>query len=231
MPENANAWKIRGRVRIDLGQTSDAVADLRQAGKLDGNLAAACESLAEANILLGRWDEAEKLISERFRLPVSPSNPIRSWHLPDLVATAFRSSAERHVWRQQANRFALAASGAREELAGGSPTTDRATDKPTRGNGRVFAPANPFARLADSLVRSLTKKAYAEAPAEALEAWADVWREVAAEHPDLSLAVRLFGVGVRYLRTKDERVLLDLVQEERSILRDLFGLDADAEEK
>jgi hypothetical protein len=29
---------------------------------------------------------------------------------------------------------------------------------------------------------------------------------------------------VRYLKAKDERVLLDLLQEERAILRDLFGL-------
>lgn len=39
-----------------------------------------------------------------------------------------------------------------------------------------------------------------------------------------TLSARLFGVGVRYLKAKDERVLLDLLQEERAILRDLFGL-------
>jgi hypothetical protein len=46
----------------------------------------------------------------------------------------------------------------------------------------------------------------------------------------MSLAARLFSVGVRYLRTKDERTLLDLLQEERLILRDLFGLDDGADE-
>jgi hypothetical protein len=59
---------------------------------------------------------------------------------------------------------------------------------------------------------------------DALDDWASIWREVAKRHPDLSLAVRLFRVGPRYVRKNDERVLLDLVREERSILRELFGL-------
>lgn len=57
-----------------------------------------------------------------------------------------------------------------------------------------------------------------------------MWREVSERHPELSLAARLFSVGVRYLRMKDKRVLLDLVREERSILCDLFGLNDDTDE-
>ena len=93
------------------------------------------------------------------------------------------------------------------------------------------APPRPLAVLGDSLVRSLKGNAYAEASPDALDAWADVWREVSVRYPDLTLATRLFSVGMRYLRTKDERVLLDLVQEERSILRDLFRLDDEAEKE
>jgi hypothetical protein len=71
----------------------------------------------------------------------------------------------------------------------------------------------------------LTRKPYADAEPPALATWAEVWREAAERHTDLSLATRLFAVGARYVQTKDERVLLDLVQEERSILRDLFHLE------
>ena len=78
--------------------------------------------------------------------------------------------------------------------------------------------------MGDALVKSLRSDVYAQATSDALSQWADVWRDVAKLHPDLSLAVRLFGVGIRYLQTKDERVLLDLVREERAILHDLFGL-------
>jgi hypothetical protein len=96
------------------------------------------------------------------------------------------------------------------------------TSGPKNGSAR----ARPLAALGVALVRTLTNRAYAEVSPAALTAWADVWRQIAAQYPDLALASRLFGVGVRYLRTKDERVLLDLVQEERVILRDLFGLAA-----
>jgi hypothetical protein len=51
-----------------------------------------------------------------------------------------------------------------------------------------------------------------------------VCRDVAKQHPDLSLAVRLFGVGVRYVQKNNGRILLELVREERSMLRELVGL-------
>gem|GEM_PF-4947181 len=47
------------------------------------------------------------------------------------------------------------------------------------------------------------------------------------------MPVRLYEVGIRYLQTKDERAFLDLLQEERKILRDALELppaDADPEE-
>ena len=92
-----------------------------------------------------------------------------------------------------------------------------------------LARTNPLTLIGNSLVQSLKNKAYSEASPGTLDAWAKIWQETAGRlasegRPDLTLSARLFGVGVRYLQTKDERTLLDLVQEERMILRDLFGL-------
>jgi tetratricopeptide (TPR) repeat protein len=196
-PDDAYAWKNRGRAKVGVGRISEAAEDLRRAIALNCAYAGAFESLAEALILAGAWDEAEQVLADRFRLPRSPrDNPARSWHLPDVIVAVLRASTDPGVWAHRVARLV-----------------------------EIAAEANALADLGDSLVRSLTKKAYAEASADTLAAWASVWREVAERHPDLSLATRLFGVGVRYVQTKDERVLLDLVQEERSILRDLFGLD------
>ena len=101
---------------------------------------------------------------------------------------------------------------------------EKATIPPSETSAEASIALDPLAMIGDSLVRSLTNKFYAEATADALDDWASVWRDVAKRHPDLSLAVRLFGVGLRYVQKNDERVLLDLVREERSILRELFGL-------
>jgi hypothetical protein len=201
--------------------------DFNQAMSLDRHFPDTMESLAEAHVLLGNWAEVERLLSARFRLPL---NRARSWHLPDLIAAIFRSSADSRAWRQRVGRLAEMAEEVQEERVHKKAQEEGEPARLSASSAALSTLANPFTLLADSLVRSLTKEAYAEASADAVEAWAGVWREVAAGHPDLSLGVRLFEVGVRYLRTKDERILLDLLQEERSILRNLFGLDAGAEE-
>jgi tetratricopeptide (TPR) repeat protein len=195
-PNHAGGWKNRGRAKLGLGMVNEAVEDLRQAIVLNRVYARAFESLAEALTLAGAWDKAEQVLADRFRLPRSLYNSARSRHLPDIIVAILRASADRGVWAHRVARLA-----------------------------EIAAVGNALTQLGDALVRSLTKKGYAEVTADVFEAWAGVWQEVAERHPDLSLATRLFGVGVQYLRTKDEQVLLDLVQEERSILRDLFGLD------
>jgi tetratricopeptide (TPR) repeat protein len=226
--ESACSWENRGRAKLGLGQTGEAVEDFRHAIELNATHSGAFEGLAEAHTLQSNWTAAERTLCERFRLPPSPSNAVKSQHLCDLLVTIFRASTDRSVWAYRIGRLADIAREARtyweqkktQEKAKPSPSPAETTG--------TLAPPNPLAMLADSLVRSLTTRAYAEATADALDDWGDVWREVAERHPDLSLASRLFGVGIRYLRTKDELVLLDLLQEERSILRELFRLDEGA---
>jgi tetratricopeptide (TPR) repeat protein len=221
-PKYALAWKNRGRAKLGLGQVDGAMVDLRQAAELDTSYTGALESLAEAHVLQGNWNEAERVLSDRFRLPTSPNSSSKFSHLADFIVSIFRASIDPRVWAYRVGRLA--------EIASNVPGDSDWKKAPSPGDtATVHAPPSSLAVLSGSLVRSLTDKVYADAPAEALDAWAGVWREVAERHPDLSLAARLFGVGVRYLQSKDERVLLDLVQEERSILRDVFGLDEGTE--
>src|SRR5262249_9640071 len=90
-PKYAYSWKNRGRAMLGLRQTGEAMDNFRHAIKLNGNLSGAFESLAEAHTLRDDWAAAEQVLSERFRLPPSPFNPAKSWHLPDLIATIFRA--------------------------------------------------------------------------------------------------------------------------------------------
>jgi tetratricopeptide (TPR) repeat protein len=220
----AYPWENRGWAKAGLGQYGDAIDDFRHAIELDGNQSGAFEGLAAAHAVQGDWAEVERALSRRFRLPPWRFGPVRSHHLSDLIVSIFKSSSNHEELTRRAGRVAKIASDTEadwrlrwsREKANPSPSVTHLIDGP--------AP-NPLAMLGDSLVRSLTNKVYTEASADALNAWASVWREVAERHPDLALAARLFGVGIRYVQTKDERVLLDLVQEERSILRELFGLD------
>jgi tetratricopeptide (TPR) repeat protein len=209
---NSYAWYNLGRAKLGLGRVREALDDLRRTIELNGDLSNAFEAMAEAHAVAGNWDEAERVLAERFQLPRSLHNTERSWHLPDVILAIFRASADHVLWGYRVGRLAAIAA-----------------DEKSRHAPADLRP-NPLAQLGHSLVVSLTRTAYAEAAADTLDGWAGVWREVANRHPDLSLATRVFGVGLRYLRSKDERVLLDLVREERSILRNLFRLDDGADE-
>ncbi len=213
-PQHAFAIENRGRAKLGLSQIGEAMADFNLAITIAENgTSGALEGLAEGHILLGNWSAAETASSQRFRLASGRNNPPRSWHLPEVLTAVFRSSADSGVWADRIGRLADIAREAQDDW-----------DRQKAANPATAVPTKPLAVIADSLVRSLTSKFYAESLPGTLEAWAEVWREVAGRHPDFALAARLFGVGVRYVRTKDERVLLDLLQEERAILRDLFRL-------
>jgi tetratricopeptide (TPR) repeat protein len=222
--ERAYHWENRGWAKLGLGEIGSAINDFHGAIKLDRDHAGAFEGLAVAHALQGDWAKAEMVLLRRFRLAPWRLQPARSSHLSDLIAAIFQASSRREELAYRADRVANIACESREEWRLG---WERGKANPNPSITLQFeGPApNPLAMLGDSLVRSLTKKAYTAATAAALDDWAGVWREVTTRHPDLSLATRLFSVGVRYVQTTDERVLLDLVQEERSILRDLFGLD------
>jgi hypothetical protein len=164
----------------------------------------------------------ERALSDLFWL-LPPSIPgVGFPYLPDLIATIFRTSTDPKVW---AHRVAgLVEMGAEAKKDGERTESEESMIPEPETSTGTTAPPGPLAMVGNALVRSLTNKVYAEATAAALDDWASVWQDVAKRHPDLSLAVRLFGVGLRYVRTNDERALLDLVREERSILRELFKL-------
>jgi hypothetical protein len=53
--------------------------------------------------------------------------------------------------------------------------------------------------------------------------WFEEWRELVADKPEFQVPLRLLDVAVRYLETHDDRILLELPTEERSLLTPLLG--------
>jgi tetratricopeptide (TPR) repeat protein len=89
----------------------------------------------------------------------------------------------------------------------------------------IYADAGQLTALGDRLVKSL-KKIDAEMLSEkALHAWRDLWLELGANRLELEIPLRLFRVGIAYLASRDDRVLLDLLAPERRILRQALGLE------
>ncbi|WP_089936480.1 tetratricopeptide repeat protein [Candidatus Entotheonella palauensis] len=92
----------------------------------------------------------------------------------------------------------------------------------------IYSDHNHLPRLGDGLVRSLTEIDTEMLSEKALNAWRDIWLEEGAGHLELGIPLRIFKVGIAYLSTPDERVLLDLVSTERAILRQALGLEPES---
>ena len=71
-------------------------------------------------------------------------------------------------------------------------------------------------------IRALTAPKVSDVTAQA---WRDVWREVAGNHAEFQLPLRLLDVAVRYRESKDRRVLLELPIEERKLLDQVLNLE------
>jgi tetratricopeptide (TPR) repeat protein len=201
----------RGRAKLGLGQVSDAVEDLRKAVELNDKLANAWEGLAEAQIAAGDWGAAEKTLVKRFSLSRGSEYEGRSWHLPDVIIAVFAGAVDHRVWEHRVSRL-----------------IDIAVCELMQRNHNDNRP-NPVTLVGTSLVQSLARPYYACATGDSLVVWVQVWKNALTDCPAFALSVRLFEVGMRFVQTRDERVLLDLLQEERSILREVFRLDEEAQ--
>ncbi|MGV3721943.1 MAG: tetratricopeptide repeat protein [Actinomycetota bacterium] len=217
-PDDPLAYEDRGHARLGLGQVQEAVQDFERALDLYSFLPGAIEGLALASLLQGDWDDVKCALSKRFRLPTSGKTNL--WQLPTFLTTLLRMSPDAAAMRtQMASLIKLAEAVYTEQRQ-----KDADWDSASAGDfsvGRV----DPFVLLGNALVRSLQEQAYLHTSDETLKEWEALWHGAVEQHPDLAVSVRLFSIGLRYIKTNDERILLDLVQEERAILRELFGLD------
>jgi tetratricopeptide (TPR) repeat protein len=75
----------------------------------------------------------------------------------------------------------------------------------------------------------ITKEAFPDIPQSlaALEAWLAAWQKVVADKDEFKMPLRLLGAAVRYLAAekRDERILLELPEEERRLVYSLLGRD------
>lgn len=79
--------------------------------------------------------------------------------------------------------------------------------------------------LTTALVRHLEKLKVDDLNAAALDRWVADWEAVSSELPEMQIGNRMLRAGVEWIKTKDDGALLDLVKEERAIVRQALGLN------
>ena len=93
----------------------------------------------------------------------------------------------------------------------------------------IFAEHKALNYLGGALVRHLSNLAASPISGEGLRLWFGHWESAATDHEPMRLPLRLLRVGIDYLASqpKDEGKLLQLPEEERSLLRQALSLPKD----
>lgn len=89
----------------------------------------------------------------------------------------------------------------------------------------AFARNAALGALGEALILNLRNAQVEGVSSELLDSWRDLWLEAGSQYPEMEVPLRIFRVGIEYLKTKDERVMLDLIATERRILRQALGLE------
>ncbi|MFD2113304.1 hypothetical protein [Thiorhodococcus fuscus] len=94
---------------------------------------------------------------------------------------------------------------------------------------QIYRDADAIHQLGDALARHLGRlhANAADLPsADNLETWASAWEEAGQDSEAFRLPLRVFRTGIDFLKAggSDPGILLDLNQEERKLLEQLFDL-------
>jgi tetratricopeptide (TPR) repeat protein len=227
-PRNEFALYNKGSSLANLGRHESAVACYDKALEINPRNASAWRKKGLALGRLGRDEVARKCHEKALRLSSKDPNwrfvrcellfALQRW---DAGFTTLKEDFER--WPRNTEHdvkdildLMMRLSDGREDLRRHLATLIE-----------IYREAGVLAHLGDGLVRSLRRIDAGRVGAKTLEDWRDAWLELGADHAELEIPLRIFRVGIEYLIRGDEKVLLDLVILERTILRQALGLDAE----
>ncbi len=94
----------------------------------------------------------------------------------------------------------------------------------------LFLERGLASELSTSLVRTLETLKNSGLNYSTMDAWVSHWEKLAGDCPQIQVGLRLLRAGVQWLNSEDEGALLDLVKEERMIVRQALGLGAESDE-
>ena len=229
-PKSAGAWNSKGVTLNRLERYEKALSCLDKALALDPKSAGAWNSKGVVLDGLKRYEKALACYVEA--LSIDPNHAPASFNL-----------AEAHfaLNRWQDGFSALDKALSLDQTEGFGDTASMLTliqrsaadewEPHLTNIVESYASARRLEPLGEGLVQSLARIDEEMLSEKALYLYRDTWLELGRDHPELEVPLRIFGVGIKYLAKKrDPKVLLDLLESERSILEQVFGLVEEGEE-
>ncbi len=198
-PNKAEAWNNKGKILGMLGDEEQALASLDRAVLLDKNNPVYRLDRAETLIYLGRWFEVFEVIAEL--LPQFQDKP-NELFVFTLAAVSQLLVGDQAQWQARAETLTALYLG--------------------HGSGLM---------LGQALVSTLPIVLSPQISSAARSLWHERWEAAAAGNMEFRFPLRLMDTAIRYRDSgdpPDPRILLELPQEERSIVESLLdGVDAD----
>lgn len=194
-PDDAGNWDFRGLALSDLGRWQEALDSWDQAIELGADHSIIRFRRAEALVVLNRWDEGIAALDGALQRLADADEP-HAGSVHAIPQRLFTGSPDPVLWRERAASL----------LA-------------------LYERCHAAEDLAVGLARSISELASPMLSQAAAQAWLAVWQELAGDHPEFSLPLRLLDAAVRYRETQDQRILLELAAEERALLETLLEIE------
>jgi len=202
--EIARALFNRGLAFLRLSNAAQSQRDMEAASKLEGAPVElrvnAHLALAAIHVATGRWDAAMTALGDGLRAGAT-SAPAYRGDSTHIIHAFFDSSLQPAIRRER-----------------------------IRDLFQIYSDADAINQLGDALVRHLGQlhANAADLPSpDNLETWAAAWEEAGQDSDAFRLPLRIFRTGIDFLKAggSDPSILLDLNQEERALLEQLFDLE------
>jgi len=229
-PEDAWTWHGRGVALIKLGRVCEALASFDKALEMDPKHGLAWYDHGAALYALRRYEEALASLAKAIEL--SEDNPKPFF----LKAVCLVCSGR---WNEglSALRLALGAFPDEDDVAALAdesilvhlaPSDLQAPEAAQRLEALIALhdETGSTEALGIGLLAATAQLLHSDSMTqEAISAWLEAWKAVAADREEFGIALRLLEAAVRYKAERDERILLELPAEERTIVRQMLGIE------
>jgi tetratricopeptide (TPR) repeat protein len=198
-PKDVNVWLHKAHTLVVLDCGKEALAATEKSLAINPSYVVGLGIKGIILVMLGRHEEAvaalERWLSEVAVMPNQQFLENSKYFYGRHIRAIMYSASTRSLWHDRIARLL-----------------------------QLCSQTGSLTQVGKALVESLNAIPADLVGQDLLDTWLAVWQEVGNSYPELEMPLRLFEIGLRYRRTQDARVLLDLLQEERKILCSLFGL-------
>lgn len=197
-PKDAEVWNFRGAICAKLKRFDEALQSFDQAIELNPDAVHVWLNRSETLAYAGEW----KLAFEQLERAFAEFSGVQISDVVDaesLTKLILWSTLNESTWRERVERLVA-----------------------------IFSTKNLITVLGSGLLEGLSALNNDILSRNAIRAWRDIWFEAGKNHPELTVALRMFDVGIRCLQSDDpQKTLLDLNIEERRIVAEALGIESE----